>query len=122
MQMYRTKYDDARLDCGQDARWREQQALSRGIELLHGLGERGLGEHGASMSQRIEALLYIRRLWTLFIEDLARPDNGLPEALRAELISIGIWVIKEADVIRHNKTGDLETLITVNTAMRDALK
>jgi flagellar protein FlaF len=115
--MFRTKYDDARLDSGEDARWREQRALSHGIDLLQ-----RLDEQGTQSTQRIDALLYIRRLWTVFIEDLARADNGLPEKLRAELISIGIWVIREADVIRHTKAGDLDTLITVNTAMRDALK
>lgn len=115
--MFRTGYDEAVLDSGQDARWREHQALNHGIGMLH-----GLRAEPAQPGQHAEALLYIRRLWTCFIEDLARPENGLPEKLRAELISIGIWIIKEADFIRHNKTGDLDSLIVVNTAMRDALK
>lgn len=117
MQMHRSSYDDVLTDNAKEARGREQQALNRGIDLLREL-------QGGNMppARSNEALLYIRRLWTMFIEDLAHPDNGLPGKLRADLISIGIWIIKEADFIRQHKTGDLESLITINTVMRDALR
>ena len=117
MQMYRTTYDDVLQDSGSDSRQREYRALSHGVELLHTLRDEGTAE-----TFRSESLLYIRRLWTLFVEDLARPENGLPEELRANLISIGLWIIKEADCIRHTKAGDIESLIAVNAAVRDALK
>jgi flagellar biosynthesis activator protein FlaF len=117
MKMNRSSYDDVLTDNAQEARGRERLALNRGIDLLKGLQG---GE--APLAQSSEALLYIRRLWTLFIEDLAHPDNGLPGKLRADLISIGIWIIKEADFIRQNKTGDLDSLIAINTVMRDALR
>ena len=68
-----------------------------------------------------EALLYIRRLWTFFVEDLASPRNGLPEKLRAELISIGLWIIGEADRIRQQGSTDVAELVAINTVIRDAL-
>ena len=37
----------------------------------------------------------------VFIEDLAIPENGLPDKLRADIISIGLWVVKEADRLRE---------------------
>jgi flagellar protein FlaF len=117
MQMYRSTYDDVLQDSGTDARQREYMALSRGVTLLHALRDEETAE-----ASRSETLLYIRRLWTLFVEDLARPENGLPEELRASLISIGIWIIKEADRIRHTRVGDIDSLIAVNAAVRDALK
>ena len=118
MQTIRSSYDDELQDGGRDARAREHQALCRGIELLEGLGT----DNNIASPQGCEALLYIRKLWTLFVEDLAHPDNGLPNKLRADLISIGLWIIKEADLIRHNKAEDVEPLIAVHVVMRDALK
>jgi flagellar protein FlaF len=115
--MYTAKYDDVLQDSGQDARQREYRALSHGVELLH-----GLKDEETTPSARDEAILYVRRLWSLFLEDLSQPDNGLPDRLRADLISIGIWVVKESDQILHTKVGDIESLIAVNTAMRDGLK
>lgn len=115
--MYRSTYDDVLQDSGLDARQREYRALSRGVELLHGLREQDTAD-----ASRNETLLYVRRMWTLFVEDLARAENGLPQELRANLISIGIWIIKESDRIRHTKVGDIDSLIAVNVAMRDALK
>jgi flagellar protein FlaF len=117
MQMHKTKYKAVMDDSGSSARMREQLALSRGVDLLC-----GLDREQTTSPQRQEALLYIRRLWTYFIEDLSRPDNGLPDRLRADLISIGIWIIKEADLIRRAESGNLQALIAVNVAMRDALK
>ena len=69
-----------------------------------------------------DALLYNRRLWTIFIEDLSHPDNGLPDQLRADIISIGLWVIKEADRLREKKSGDVVRLIEINRVIRDALQ
>ncbi|MHC2413446.1 flagellar biosynthesis regulator FlaF [Bradyrhizobium diazoefficiens] len=63
----------------------------------------------------------MRRLWTIFIEDLSHPENGLPDKLRADIISIGLWVIKEADRLREEKSGDVMQLIEINRLIRDAL-
>jgi flagellar protein FlaF len=103
-------------DSGPEARARERMALSHGIELLTRL-QRG----DLETPDDIEALLYIRRLWTFFVLDLSSAQNGLPEKLRAELISIGLWVIKEADRIREEKASDIGELIAVNVVIRDAL-
>lgn len=111
-----SSYDTMIEDSGQEARAREYQALDHGIDLLKRL-QRG----ALQPAEQIEALLFMRRLWGFFVEDLATPRNGLPEALRAELISIGLWVIREADRIREEKADDIDDLIVVNTVIRDAL-
>jgi len=41
--------------------------------------------------------------------------------LRAELISIGLWIIKEADRIRQEKATDVDELLAINVLIRDAL-
>jgi flagellar protein FlaF len=103
-------------DSGHEARNREQQAIDHGVGLLKRLQNGDLpSPEGA------EALLYIRRLWAFFIQDLASPRNGLPEKLRADLISIGLWIIKEADRIREEEADDVGELLAINVVIRDAL-
>ncbi len=110
-------YETVTEDSGYEARGRERQALSLGIDRL----ERLQKEQRFSMEDQVQSLLYVRRLWTIFIEDLAHPENGLPEQLRADIISIGLWVVKEADRVREEKSNDVIQLIEVNRLIRDAL-
>jgi flagellar protein FlaF len=115
--MQRASYVEEVEDAASDARVREQMALSRAIELLE-LAQSGAGDG----TERLMSMLYIRKLWTFFIEDLSHPHNGLPLELRAKLISIGIWIIKEADLIRSGGAGDLDALLSVHVAIRDSLR
>jgi flagellar protein FlaF len=108
-------YEDVTEDSNVEARGRERRALSLGIDQLEKL------QTGVSHRERIESLLYIRRLWATFIEDLASPDNALPEKLRADIISIGIWVLREADRLLAEKSNDMVQLIDINRLIRDAL-
>jgi flagellar protein FlaF len=103
-------------DSGYEARGRERQALSLGIDRLERLQKERF-----SMEDLVQSLLYVRRLWTIFIEDLAHPENGLPEQLRADIISIGLWVVKEADRLREEKSNDVTQLVEINRLIRDAL-
>jgi flagellar protein FlaF len=111
-----SSYETVIEDSGREARSREQQALDHGVDLL-----RQLQGGNLKSPEENEALLYIRRLWAFFVEDLANPRNGLPEALRAELISIGLWIIKEADRIRQEEATDVDELVAINIIIRDAL-
>jgi flagellar protein FlaF len=109
-------YEAVAEDSGREARARERQALSLGIDRLERL------QNGSfSGEQLIESFLYIRRLWTVFIEDLVHPENGLPDNLRADIISIGLWVVKETDRLREERSNDVMQLIEINRLIRDAL-
>lgn len=109
-------YESVADDSAREARARERQALSLGIERLERL-QKGL----FSNEDLIESLLYVRRLWVFFIEDLSHPENGLPDKLRADIISIGLWVVKEADRLREERSNDVMQLIEINRLIRDAL-
>jgi len=110
-------YETVVEDSGYEARARERQALSLGIERL----ERLQNEQRFSIEDQVQSLLYVRRLWTIFIEDLAHPENGLPEQLRADIISIGLWVVKETDRLREERSNDVMQLVEINRLIRDAL-
>lgn len=115
--MIREAYETAAEESSQEARGRERQALSHGIKLLERLKDGNLRS-----PESIDAFLYISRLWTCFIQDLYHPDNGLPEKLRGDLISIGMWILREVDMLREQKSGDVTPLIEINSLIRDGLK
>jgi flagellar biosynthesis activator protein FlaF len=58
----------------------------------------------------------------IFLNDLNDPNNELPEQLRAGIISIGIWMMKEIDRVRDGATNDLSPMIEINALIRDGLK
>lgn len=115
--MYQFSYAEIMEDGVADAKDRERQALSRSIELLAAARD----EQNYSRAA-IEALFYTRRVWIRFIEDLKQPDNQLEAELRANLISIAIWILKECDRIRKRQSTNYQGIIDVTTIIRDGLK
>lgn len=115
--MYTLKYAEVLDDTSADARRNEAAAIEQSIEMLE-----LAAEMGPRSREAIEALYNLRRLWSLLIEDLARPENGLPEALRADLISIGIWMLREAESIRTGGSENFKGLIDISRIIVAGLK
>jgi flagellar protein FlaF len=115
--MYKFSYAEILEDGSEELRTREQLALDHAIELLTVAEARG-----PSSPEAMDAIRYIQKLWNFLIEDLANPNNSLAETLRADLISIGIWVIREADRILNDTSKTFAALIEVNRTIRDGLK
>jgi flagellar biosynthesis activator protein FlaF len=115
--MYEFAYNEVIEDSRQTMRARERQAMDRVVEMLRTAQEKGPGSR-----ERVEALFYLRRLWTIFLNDLNDPNNELPEQLRAGIISIGIWMMKEIERVRGGAATDLTPMIQINELIRDGLK
>ena len=115
--MYQFPYADVLENSPKLARERERQVFERCLELLKAADEKGPNSREAT-----EAILYCHRIWGTFLEDLASPENALPQQLRAEIISIGLWVVRETDNIRLGKSTDFKPLIEVTAALHDGLK
>lgn len=115
--MYEFAYNEVIEDSRQTMRARERQAMDRVIAMLRTAQEKGPGSR-----ERVEALFYLRRLWMIFLDDLNDPNNELPEQLRAGIISIGIWMMKEIDRVRSGAANDLTAMIEINALIRDGLK
>lgn len=115
--MYQFSYAEIMEDGVADAKERERQALTRSIELLAAARD----DAGYSRNA-IEALFYTRRVWIRLIEDLRQPENQLDAELRANLISIAIWILKECDRIRKRQSVNFQGIIDVTTIIRDGLK
>ncbi len=115
--MYQFSYAEVLEDDPQGSRDRERQALDHAVELL-----RLAKAQGPQSVEAIDALYYVRKLWGLLIEDLANPENDLPEVVKADLISVGIWITKETDLIRLGKSQNFDGLIDICGIIRDGLK
>lgn len=98
------------------ARERERAVFGRAIDLL-----RQAETHGRQSRAAVDALIYLNRLWSVLIEDLASPENDLPQPLRADLISIGLWVMRQADQIRLEQSEDFSGMIEVMRSLVDGL-
>ena len=69
---------------------------------------------------RIEALDWNRRLWSALATDCADPQNVLPEPLRAQIISLSLWVSRHTSaVIRREE--EIDPLIDINRIMMQGL-
>lgn len=114
--MYQFTYAEIVDDSPQKMRARERDALARCIDML--VAAKG---DGPNSREARDALATLRRLWTIFIEDLSGSANDLPDDLRAQLISIGIWVMKEIERLRLGTADSFDDLIEINAIIRDGL-
>ena len=74
----------------------------------------------ADLRGRVDALDWNRRLWSALGSDCAADGNGLPDGLRASIISLSIWVGKHTSaVIRREE--EIEPLIEVNRMVMQGL-
>ena len=115
--MYRFSYAEVLEETPQTARERERLAIEHSIELLKAGETCGLASREAT-----DAIFFLRRLWVFFIEDLAKPENDLPTQLRADLISIGIWIMKEAEQVRLGNSTNFKGLIEVSQLIAEGLQ
>lgn len=115
--MYQFSYADIQTDSVADAKDRERQLLSRSVDMLSEAAAAGI-----QSMEAVKALHFTNRVWTHFIEDLGSSDNALPKELRANLISIGLWVLREAEDIRQGKTDNFEGIIEVSQIIRDGIQ
>jgi len=115
--MYKFYYNEVLEESPKEAREQERTALERTIALLQDAEQKGAGSREA-----VEALFYVRKLWGIFIEDLAKSDNGLPPKLRADLVSIGLWVMRETEEIRQGRSKNFAALIEVSQTISEGLK
>lgn len=115
--MYRAVYAEITEDDPHEARRREGMAFDRVIAQLDA-AQAAAGDSPA----RASALDAAGDLWSVLLNDLAHPENALPEALRAQLISVGLWIMREIAALRARATEDFEPLIAVNQTIRSGLR
>jgi len=69
---------------------------------------------------RIDAIDWNRRLWTALASDCASPDNTLPPAVRAQIISLSIWVNRHSSAVMRREE-EIGPLVDVNRIIMQGL-
>lgn len=114
--MYQLRYEDVMTDDMASARERERMLFDRSIEMLAAARAKGAGSR-----EGIDATYFTMKLWTALIDDLGSEENALPKELKAAIISIGIFILKENERIRQGESDDYDTLIEITQSIRDGL-
>jgi flagellar biosynthesis activator protein FlaF len=115
--MYQFSYAEIQQDDVADSKDRERQVLDKSLMLLEDAKRAGSGTREA-----IEAVYFVSRVWIRFVEDLGASDNELDRDLRANLISIGVWILREAERIRKRESDNFQGIIDITKIIRDGLK
>jgi len=78
---------------------------------------RDAGRHGAALA---DTLYRNREMWNIFSIDCATPGNGLPDQLRAGIVSLTLWIDRfSSEVIAGRES--IDDLITVNRSIMEGL-
>lgn len=101
-------YNDAATPV-RDDRSAEYQAFARVTRALQVAKDAG----SSDMVKLAEAVFLNRRLWGILGGDVSADDNGLPDALKAQILSLSIFVQKHSSAVL-NGSGDVEALIEIN--------
>lgn len=78
---------------------------------------RDSGERGKMF---FEAIDWNRRLWSTLSTDCGAKGNKLPDQLRAQVVSLAIWVGKYSSKVALGRA-DIQDLIDVNTTIMEGL-
>jgi len=68
----------------------------------------------------VQAIHDNRRLWSLFALDCAQPQNALPVATRAQIISLAMFVERQCSAVLR-EGADIDPLIDINRTMMEGL-
>lgn len=110
-------YEDVRQTSSEVGRERERIAFDKAIALL----EAAMSSQNDDFPVRREAAITVQNLWRFLIRDLTHPANDLTEELKGNLISIGLWTIREADDLMSGKTSDWSGIIEITRTVRKGL-
>lgn len=75
----------------------------------------------SEIGARMDALDWNRRLWSVLSADCASPGNQLPDQVRANIISLSLWVNRHTSAIMRNEA-EFGPLIDVNKMMMQGLE
>ncbi len=70
-----------------------------------------------------EALLYNRKLWTVFLDAVTSEDNKLPGIVRDNLRRLGVYIMAETFSLMTNPKPDhLQSIIKINRGIAAGLR
>lgn len=81
-------------------------------------------EQWSGMSPQLdEALSYNRKLWTILLTSVTRPENPLPKPIRENVANLGLFILNHTmSVISDPKAEKMGVLITINRELAAGLR
>lgn len=114
--MYRSSYAEILDNAPHNVRDVERDAILQSIRLIEKAERAGIHSR-----ESVEALYYTRRLWEFFLAKLAETEHPMADKLRAELISVGIGLLKEVDSLSTGKAKSFRDLKEISQIIADGL-
>lgn len=74
----------------------------------------------SDIATRIDALDWNRRLWSALSTACSDPSNAMPQAMRAQIISLDLFINRHSSVVMRGEDG-FETLIDINRMVMQGL-
>ena len=74
----------------------------------------------SEIAARIDALDWNRRLWSALATDCSDPDNAMNPALKAQIISISLFVSRHSSVVMRGED-NFDALIDINKMIMQGL-
>lgn len=109
-------YAEILEDSASQSRSQEREAMSLSISAME-----AADADPSNPGKRATAIFTVSRLWTTLLEDLATPDNAYPSQLKAQLISIGIFILRQCEALRQDPKKDFETLTDISRIIEKGL-
>lgn len=92
----------------------EAHAFNRAADLLE--------EASKGSPELVEqALKFNQLLWSLILADITEADNKLPVELKANIVSLGIFVEGQSDKFARGEKVDLSALANINRNLAEGL-
>lgn len=77
----------------------------------------------SSFAEKDEALTYNRKLWTILVTSATSEENPLPQDVKNNLASLGVFVFKQTMAVMMDPQPDkLNTLISINRNIAAGLR
>ncbi|MCG6859117.1 MAG: flagellar biosynthesis regulator FlaF [Salaquimonas sp.] len=109
-------YDEIAADSGTEARLREREALLQSIVAME-----EADRNPSDAVRRTNAIVAVNRLWSTLVTDLASAQNQYPRELKAQLISIGIFVLRQCEAMRTDENKDFAAIVDISRTLEKGL-
>ncbi|MFN4127180.1 flagellar biosynthesis regulator FlaF [Pannonibacter indicus] len=77
----------------------------------------------SSLAEIDDALTYNRKLWTILVTSVTNPENPLPDQIKSNIASLGVFIFKHTMALLADPHPDkLNTLISINRSIAEGLR
>jgi flagellar protein FlaF len=96
----------------------EASLLLKAASRLQAIGEAWEDKHG----ELDEALLYNRKLWTIFLASVTQEDNPLPKEVRQNVANLGLFVMNQTiALLAQPRPEQIRPLVSINRELAAGL-